>query len=48
MLGESFSTLASLAVRDEFCQQVMEMGGLDLILKTFQQSLKDKVILLSC
>ncbi|XP_041367749.1 armadillo repeat-containing protein 6-like [Gigantopelta aegis] len=44
VLGESFSTLASLAVRDEFCQTVMELGGLNLILKTFQQSLKDKYL----
>ncbi|XP_060068839.1 armadillo repeat-containing protein 6-like [Ylistrum balloti] len=42
VLKELFSTLTKLVVRSEFCQAVMEMGGLDFILRALQSSVKDK------
>lgn len=31
ILGELCSTLARLAVRNEFCQEVVDLGGLDVL-----------------
>lgn len=42
VLKELFSTLAKLVVRSEFCKSVMDMGGLDFILRALQSSVKDK------
>lgn len=41
--GELFSTLSKLVVRDEFCKEVKNLGGLDLILKSFQENIAKKV-----
>jgi hypothetical protein len=43
VLAELFLTLSSLAVRNEFCQEVMDRGGLQLILSAFQNALAEKV-----
>lgn len=45
-MSELFATVSKLVVRDEFCQTVMEMGGIDLILSAFQESITNKVGLL--
>ncbi|XP_067667203.1 armadillo repeat-containing protein 6-like [Haliotis asinina] len=42
--SELFSTLARLAVRDEFCNQVNELGGLKLILQAFEKNLDERTI----
>ncbi|KAL4227854.1 Armadillo repeat-containing protein 6 [Mactra antiquata] len=42
--GELFSTLSKLVVRDEFCKEVKDLGGLDLILKSFQENITKKSI----
>ncbi|XP_050393057.1 armadillo repeat-containing protein 6 [Patella vulgata] len=44
VLGEMWSTLACLVVRDEFCKEVLEMGGLALIIKSFEKNINDKNI----
>jgi len=41
--AELFNTLSKLLVRDEFCQEVRDLGGLDLILKSFQANITHKV-----
>lgn len=41
--SELFSTLARLAVRDEFCNEVNDLGGLQLILQAFEKNLDEKV-----
>lgn len=48
VLGELFSTLSKLAVRDEFCKEVMDLGGLKLILLTLQENLKHQVTTSYC
>lgn len=47
VLGELFLTLGSLAVRDEFCKEVLNLGGVNLILQAFEHNIGDKVILTS-
>ncbi|XP_071107843.1 armadillo repeat-containing protein 6-like [Haliotis cracherodii] len=42
--SELFSTLARLAVRDEFCNEVNDLGGLKLILQAFEKNLDEKNI----
>lgn len=44
VLGELFLTLGSLAVRDEFCEEVLNLGGVQLILNAFQHNITDKAI----
>lgn len=44
VLGELFLTLGSLAVRNEFCEEVLNLGGVQLILQAFQKNLADKAI----
>lgn len=44
VLAELFLTLSCLAVRNEFCEEVMNKGGLKLIMQAFESSVKDKVI----
>ncbi|XP_005089754.1 armadillo repeat-containing protein 6 [Aplysia californica] len=44
VLAELFLTLSCLAVRNEFCEEVMNRGGLKLIIQAFESGIKDKVI----
>ncbi|VDI84183.1 Hypothetical predicted protein, partial [Mytilus galloprovincialis] len=44
VLKELFSTMSVVVVRDEFCKAVMDMGGLDFILKALQNNLGEKGI----
>lgn len=44
--AELFSTLGKLVVRNEFCKEVMDWGGLDLIMSSFQTNIAQKVSLL--
>lgn len=44
VLGELFLTLGSLAVRNEFCEEVLALGGVQLILQAFQNNIADKAI----
>ncbi|XP_076465673.1 armadillo repeat-containing protein 6-like [Babylonia areolata] len=44
VLGELFLTLGSLAVRNEFCEEVLSLGGVQLILQAFEKNLSDKAI----
>ena len=43
VLAEIFSTLGKLAVRNEFCQRIVDLGGLDLMLKVLHNNVKNKV-----
>ena len=43
VLGELFLTLGSLVVRNEFCEEVLSLGGVMLILQAFQNNIADKV-----
>lgn len=43
VLGELFSTLGKLSVRDEFCQEIMDLGGLALILKSMEANIAHMV-----
>ena len=47
VLGELFLTLGSLAVRNEFCEEVLSLGGVLLILQAFQKNMGDKVCTVS-
>lgn len=44
VLGELFSTLSRLAVRNEFCQEIMDLGGLELMLKALAQNSDHQVL----
>ena len=43
VLGELFLTLGSLVVRNEFCEEVLSLGGVQFILQAFQNNIADKV-----
>ena len=43
LLGEMFLTLSKLAVRNEFCQEIMDLGGLKLIMSALENSIDNKV-----
>lgn len=43
VMSELFATISKLVVRNEFCQAVMDMGGIHLILSAFQDSIANKV-----
>lgn len=43
VLGELFLTLGSLVVRNEFCQEVLNLGGVHFILQAFGKNINDKV-----
>ena len=45
VLGEIFATLGRLAVRNEFCQRIADLGGLQLMLTVMKENLDNKVIL---
>ena len=34
LLAELYQTLTSLAVRNEFCQEIMDLGGVKLMIET--------------
>uniref|UniRef100_A0A0B6Y9Z2 LRRK2 ARM repeat domain-containing protein n=1 Tax=Arion vulgaris TaxID=1028688 RepID=A0A0B6Y9Z2_9EUPU len=44
VLAELFLTLSCLAVRDEFCQEVMDRGGVCLIISACQSAVDDKAV----
>ncbi len=44
VLGELFSTLSRLAVRNEFCQEIMDLGGLILLLDTLESNMDHQVL----
>lgn len=44
VMSELFATISKLVVRNEFCQAVMDMGGIHLILSAFQDSIANKDI----
>ena len=43
LLMELFELIGRLSVRDEFCQKVLELGGVASILSALQNSISDKV-----
>lgn len=43
VLVDIFSTLGKLAVRNEFCQRIVDLGGLDLMLAVLHKNVKHKV-----
>lgn len=43
MLAELFQTLGQLSVRNEFCQEIMDYGGLQLILTALDKNIEDQV-----
>ena len=43
ILGELFLTLARLSVRNEFCAEIMDLGGIKLILDTLANNISNKV-----
>ena len=45
VLGEMFLTLSKLAVRNEFCQEIMDLGGLQLMLDALEKSITKKVVI---
>ena len=45
VVGELFLTLGSLAVRNDFCEEIMNLGGIKLIVDTFERNMADKVIM---
>lgn len=38
-----FQTLSKLAVRNEFCQEISDLGGLNLMIEALDTSIGDKV-----
>ena len=43
LMVELFELIGRLSVRDEFCQKVLELGGVASILSALQNSISDKV-----
>jgi len=43
VLVELFELIGRLSVRDEFCQKVLELGGVASILSALQNNIADKV-----
>ena len=43
LMVELFELIGRLSVRDEFCQKVLELGGVAIILSALQNSITDKV-----
>jgi len=43
LMVELFELIGRLSVRDEFCQKVLELGGVASILSALQNSITDKV-----
>ena len=44
VLGELFLTLSRLAVRNEFCQEIMDLGGLGLMLGALEKNMDHQVM----
>ncbi|XP_067932090.1 armadillo repeat-containing protein 6-like [Watersipora subatra] len=44
VLADIFATLGRLAVRNEFCQKIVDLGGLTLMLDLLTRNIKHKVI----
>ena len=42
-MGELFATLGRLAVRNEFCQDIMDLGGLQLMLGALEHNMAHQV-----
>ena len=42
-VAELCSTLSRLAVRNEYCKDIVDLGGLKLVLEILQENLKDQV-----
>jgi len=45
VLMELFQLIGKLSVRDEFCQKVLELGGVASILSALQNNVADKVFI---
>ena len=43
VLAELFRTLGQLSVRNEFCQEIKDHGGLELILNALDSNMDDRV-----
>ena len=43
LLAELYQTLTSLAVRNEFCQEVMDLGGVKLMVETIEHNPNNQV-----
>ena len=43
LLAELYQTLTSLAVRNEFCQEIMDLGGVKLMLETIEHNPSNQV-----
>lgn len=48
VMVELFDLIGKLSVRDEFCQKVLELGGVACILSALQNSISNKVLILNC
>ena len=42
-IGELCSILGKLAVRNEFCQEIVDLGGLKLVLQILTENIKSQV-----
>ncbi|XP_074650634.1 armadillo repeat-containing protein 6-like [Tubulanus polymorphus] len=42
--GELFKTLGKLSVRNEFCQEIMDLGGIEFVLKALENNLNSQSI----
>ncbi len=42
-IGELCSTLGKLAVRNEFCQEIVDLGGLKMVLQILTENIKSQV-----
>jgi len=45
VMMELFQLIGRLSVRDEFCQKVLELGGVANILSALQNNISDKVFI---
>ena len=43
VIGEMFSTIARLSIRDEFCQKVSDLQGVRIVLESLEDNMEDKV-----
>lgn len=46
VMVELFQLIGRLSVRDEFCQKVLELGGVASILSALQNSISNKVFII--
>lgn len=45
---ELLTALSSLAVRNEFCQEIVDQGGLDFVVKTFLENIENQRMVQRC